>query len=183
MGSSDCEELRSGQKLQKSHFEAAAYANFATPAKRLDECRTFDIDGRTNLSCQSVVHKRIPTIFSIAALALICAGGALSQVSTGIKVIPETDCTSLRLGDGIPASAIGEPVFSVTLGAPRWNAATSDIPAHCGIDGSMAPVDRGPTARPHIRGIAVAGWIRPIRTRAPHPKTWIDHSIPFRRTR
>src|SRR5688572_28996725 len=27
-----CEEFRSGQKLQKSIFESAAYANFATPA-------------------------------------------------------------------------------------------------------------------------------------------------------
>ena len=33
VGSSDCEEFRSGQKLQKSHFESAAYANFATPAE------------------------------------------------------------------------------------------------------------------------------------------------------
>jgi hypothetical protein len=32
-GSDDCEEFRSGQKLQNSHFESAAYANFATPAK------------------------------------------------------------------------------------------------------------------------------------------------------
>ena len=32
VGSSDCEEFRSGQKLQNSHFESAAYANFATPA-------------------------------------------------------------------------------------------------------------------------------------------------------
>jgi len=31
VASSCCEEFRSGQKLQKSHFESAAYANFATP--------------------------------------------------------------------------------------------------------------------------------------------------------
>jgi hypothetical protein len=31
-GSSGCEEFRSGQKLQNSHFESAAYANFGTPA-------------------------------------------------------------------------------------------------------------------------------------------------------
>src|SRR5262245_28897768 len=31
-GSSDCEEFRRGQKLKNSHFESAAYANFATPA-------------------------------------------------------------------------------------------------------------------------------------------------------
>jgi hypothetical protein len=31
-GSICCEEFRSGQKLQNSHFESAAYANFATPA-------------------------------------------------------------------------------------------------------------------------------------------------------
>jgi hypothetical protein len=32
-GSDGCEEFRSGQRLQKSHFESAAYADFATPAK------------------------------------------------------------------------------------------------------------------------------------------------------
>jgi len=32
VGSMGSEELRSGQKLQNSNFESAAYANFATPA-------------------------------------------------------------------------------------------------------------------------------------------------------
>jgi hypothetical protein len=31
-GSDGCEEFRRGQKLQNSHLESAAYANFATPA-------------------------------------------------------------------------------------------------------------------------------------------------------
>ena len=46
-GSSDCEEFRSGQKLQNSHFESAAYANFATPAKRNYEANTLQIKEST----------------------------------------------------------------------------------------------------------------------------------------
>ena len=64
------------------------------------------------------------------------------------KTITEADCTAATLGSSIPAAAIGEPVSSVTLFAPRWIAATATAPARCEVDGSMAPIDKSATARP-----------------------------------
>jgi len=70
-------------------------------------------------------------------------GGAAGPV-----VITASDCTAEKLGAIIAPSAIGEPVRGVTLSAPSWSEATSSIPAHCRVNGSMAPVDRSPNARP-----------------------------------
>ena len=53
-----------------------------------------------------------------------------------------------KLGDSIPITSIGEPVSAVTLSAPRWNAAAKGLPPYCTVNGSMAPVDRAPTAKP-----------------------------------
>jgi len=64
------------------------------------------------------------------------------------KTIAEADCTATRVGDSIPVAAIGEPVSKVTLSAPRWVAAAASVPAYCAVDGSMAPMDTSPTARP-----------------------------------
>jgi feruloyl esterase len=77
------------------------------------------------------------------------------------KTILEGDCTAARLGTAIPTSAIGEPVAGVTLNPPRWIAATATVAAHCSIDGSMAPVDRSPSARPiHFRVLLPGVWSR-----------------------
>ena len=76
-----------------------------------------------------------------------------------IKVISVADCTAEKLGATIPASAIGEPVSAVTLSQPVWNAAAGGNPAHCSVDGSMAPVDTGATARPiRFRVVLPASW-------------------------
>ena len=75
------------------------------------------------------------------------------------KVITEADCTAAKLGTSIPASAIGLPVSSVTLNAPEWRAEANGNPAYCGIEGSMAPIDRSSTARPIRFGVALpASW-------------------------
>jgi hypothetical protein len=75
------------------------------------------------------------------------------------KVISEADCTAGKAGTTIPASAIGEPVSGVTLSAPRWNAAVGPIPAHCSVDGTMAPIDRSSTAKPiQFRVALPASW-------------------------
>jgi pimeloyl-ACP methyl ester carboxylesterase len=74
--------------------------------------------------------------------------GAGAQAPTGSKTITEADCTALKLGDSIPASAIGEPVSAVTLSAPRWNAAAKGSAGYCTVNGAMAPVDRAANAQP-----------------------------------
>ena len=87
--------------------------------------------------------------------------GLQGQPAATVKTLAEADCTGARLGSEIPVNAIGEPVSSVTLNAPQWHAATANSPAYCGIEGSMAPVDRSPTARPIRFGVAMpASWAR-----------------------
>jgi feruloyl esterase len=64
-----------------------------------------------------------------------------------------------RIGASIPAGRIGEPVSAVTLTSPRWVEATASAPAHCAIDGVMAPVDTSATARPiNFRVLLPAEW-------------------------
>jgi hypothetical protein len=75
------------------------------------------------------------------------------------KSITEADCSAAKLGSEIPARAIGEPVSAVTLSAPQWHAEANGSPAYCSIEGSMAPVDKNPTARPIRFGVALpASW-------------------------
>jgi hypothetical protein len=75
------------------------------------------------------------------------------------KVITEADCTTGKLGTSIPVSALGEPVAAVTLNAPVWTAATGTATAQCAVDGSMAPVDKAPNARPiNFRIVLPASW-------------------------
>ena len=59
---------------------------------------------------------------------------------TGAKKLAEADCTVESLGASIPKEAIGEPVAAVTLSAPVWKPAGTPLPAHCSIDGSVAPM-------------------------------------------
>jgi feruloyl esterase len=79
--------------------------------------------------------------------------------ASAAKTITEADCMAAKLGSEIPVSAIGEPVSAVTLNAPQWHAETGRSPAYCGIEGSMAPVDKSPTAQPIRFGVALpASW-------------------------
>jgi feruloyl esterase len=92
--------------------------------------------------------------------AVAAAGSRLPAVASD-KVVAEADCTTARVGSAIPTEAIGEPISSVALRAPSWVLATDAIPAHCVVDGSMAPVDRSPTARPiNFRVVLPAKWTR-----------------------
>jgi len=76
------------------------------------------------------------------------------------KTITEADCTAARLGADIPATAIGEPVASITLSAPRWNAG-GQLPAYCSVDGAMAPMDKSAYGRPiNFRVVLPASWTR-----------------------
>ena len=82
----------------------------------------------------------------------------------GDNVITEADCTTVKIGT-VPTSAIGEPVASVTVSAAVWTAApaggTQGTAAQCVVDGSMAPVDKAPNARPiNFRVVLPAAWNR-----------------------
>jgi hypothetical protein len=84
---------------------------------------------------------------------------AASSTASTAKVLTAADCTSERLGATVATSAIGEPVRSVTLSAPSWVEATSGVPAHCRVNGSMAPIDTAGTARPiNFSVVLPASW-------------------------
>lgn len=85
---------------------------------------------------------------SNTAIASIPAPGSKMPSLAANKSISEADCTSGKLGTGIPVISIGEPVFAVTLKPPIWNVTGNGNPAYCSIDGSMEPVDKSATARP-----------------------------------
>jgi feruloyl esterase len=75
------------------------------------------------------------------------------------RTLAEADCIVARLAAQIPGNAIGEPVSAVTLDAPQWHAEASGLPAYCSIEGSMAPVDKTPTAKAIRFGVALpASW-------------------------
>ena len=83
----------------------------------------------------------------------------------GDKAITEADCTAAKIGT-IPISAIGEPVGSVTVSSVVWTPAAAGgsqgtAAAQCVVDGSMAPVDKAPNARPiNFRVVLPASWNR-----------------------
>ena len=86
------------------------------------------------------------------------AATATRSIATG-KTITAADCTAERLGTSISPSAIGEPVRSITLSAPSWVESANGGPAHCRVNGSMAPIDAATTARPINFSVALpASW-------------------------
>ena len=105
------------------------------------------------------------TIAAIAAALPVSPGAQPAQSAARFAEPPlalsQADCSTAKLGDAIPASAIGEPVGAVTLLAPRWVNATDALPARCELDGRIDPVDRAPTARPiNFRVWLPAEWNR-----------------------
>jgi len=88
------------------------------------------------------------------------AGQALRQLGPDV-VITASDCTSAKVATSIAASAIGEPVRSVTLSSPAWVEAAGNVPAHCRVNGSIAPVDTSATAKPiNFSVVLPASWSR-----------------------
>jgi hypothetical protein len=75
--------------------------------------------------------------------------------------ITAADCTAGKIGTSIAPSAIGEPVKAVTLAEPSWVEAANEVPAHCRVNGTMAPVDPAPTARAiNFSVVLPASWNR-----------------------
>lgn len=71
------------------------------------------------------------------------------------REIGAADCSSAKLGTGIPVSSIGLPVSVVTLNEPEWRAAANGNPAYCSVEGTMAPIDTAATAKPIRFGVAL----------------------------
>ena len=101
---------------------------------------------------------------TVFALTILIPVGAFAQPAKPAaappnKVIAASDCTAEKLGASIPVSSIGLPVSAVALNAPEWRAEANGAPAYCSIEGSMAPVDKSPSAKPIRFGVALpASW-------------------------
>jgi feruloyl esterase len=96
---------------------------------------------------------------SAAAQAPTLVAGTLRQLAPDV-VITAADCSTTKVGTSIEPSAIGEPVGAVTLSAAAWVEASAAVPAHCRVDGFIAPVDTAPTARPiNFRVALPATWV------------------------
>ena len=93
-------------------------------------------------------------------IKLLCWVALLSAfTSAQTRTITQTNCTVKKLGVSVATAAIGEPVAAVTLSAPVWNPAKAGVPAHCSVEGSMTPVEKGTTAQPiHFRVLLPASW-------------------------
>jgi len=117
---------------------------------------TFDFHMKPNLA-RVIAFSCIAT--GLTAQSAQAPTPAVLESLSQARTITEADCSAARVGDAIPASAIGEPVSAVTLAAPRWVAATDRIQARCEVDGSIEPVDRSATARPiRFRAWLPADW-------------------------
>ena len=97
-------------------------------------------------------------LFRTTLVAQAPASGAVVAAAAN-KTITAADCTADRIGTSIMPSAIGEPVRGVTLKAPSWIDVANDVPAHCRVDGSIAPVDTASTAKPiNFSVVLPASW-------------------------
>ena len=93
-----------------------------------------------------------------AAQAPAAAVETLRRLAPEI-VITASDCSAAKVGTSIEPSAIGEPVRAVTLTSASWVEAANSAPAHCRVDGFIAPVDTATTARPiNFRVALPAAW-------------------------
>jgi pimeloyl-ACP methyl ester carboxylesterase len=95
---------------------------------------------RLLLGVSLVMLATVPRTLVSAGATQAGAVGALPEIAPPRTITP-SDCVTEKFGTFIPASAIGEPVSKVTLSLPAWTAAIDSMPAHCSIDGSIAPID------------------------------------------
>lgn len=75
------------------------------------------------------------------------SGRQVTVADVGEIRVTAAECTSAKVGTSIEPSAIGERVRAVTLAEPSWVEATTAVPAHCRVNGTMTPVDTAPTSR------------------------------------
>ena len=102
---------------------------------------------------------RIPLVLFVS-LAVAPVASAQSAAPS-LQPRTSSDCSAERLGTSIPPASIGLPVRSVTLSPPSWVEASDSAPAHCRVDGAMAPVDTSSSAKPiNFRVLLPAAWSR-----------------------
>ena len=105
-------------------------------------------------------------MFRIAAVAaLIWATEAKAQDSGWSQTITEADCSSPKLGDNIPASAIGEPVSAASLSAPQWTPGAKGQPRllhHQRRHGANRSRAQRPTDQLSSGGGGMNGFIPPL---------------------
>lgn len=75
----------------------------------------------------------------ITTILVITGNVTVGQTPVANNVISKADIE--KVGASIPASAIGEPVGSVKLYAPRWVVANGATSAYAVVEGSIFPVD------------------------------------------
>ena len=93
-----------------------------------------------------------------AAGSIASAASQRPAVGPNLTLAAEA-CAAVKIGTSMPATAIGEPVAAVTLAEPVWQAASENTPAYCRVDGVMAPMSVGPTARAiNFRVVLPASW-------------------------
>ncbi len=109
-------------------------------------------------------HSHLYIVLSAGAAAILWVSGVVAQTPATSKTISEAECTAAKLGGSVPVSAIGEPVSGVTLSEPRWNAAAKSGGPYCTVNGSIAPIDKAPNAKPINFQVAL-------------PSTWNGRSV------
>ena len=104
-------------------------------------------------------HKLVAIVLVFVSTTCMAAAQQFTK-SEGDKTISDADCTVQKVGSAIAASREAA-VSAITLNPPRWVAASGNMPAYCVVDGSMAPVDRAPSAKPILFRVALpASWNR-----------------------
>lgn len=104
-------------------------------------------------------HKLVAIVLVFVSTTCMAAAPQITK-SVGDKTISDGDCTVEKVGSAIAASREAA-VSAITLNPPRWVAASGNMPAYCVVDGSMAPVDRAPSAKPILFRVALpASWNR-----------------------
>jgi pimeloyl-ACP methyl ester carboxylesterase len=120
------------------------------------------VNMRNRVTSTSTAFVLIVTLAVVSAsfgADAIPAPGSKLPPASGNKIITQADVTAERVGDSIPASAIGEPVSAVKLSAPRWVAGADANSSSATVDGSILPVD--PNGKPiNFRVILPASWSR-----------------------
>jgi hypothetical protein len=107
------------------------------------------------------------SLYLLASAAILMATGSsvdaplAAQAPAAAVTITAADCTAAKVGVSLAPAAIGLPVSGVTLAPPSWVEPSGEIPAHCRVTGSIAPVDTSSTARPiNFAVVLPASWSR-----------------------
>lgn len=113
--------------------------------------------GSHNYIILNIMNNKVS--FIVFYLVITCALAVGQNVDADILISGES---LEKAGLSIPASAIGEPVSSVKLYAPRWIEPTESTPAYGVVEGSIFPADSN-------------GW--PINFRVLLPARWSHRTI------